>query len=224
MKTFLVLLLMAGAALPQAKSSAAGKKPQSGEVIDFTPAKRAVSPGPFGFEAGMTKDQITSTLGARNIKRTNPALGIVSFSTAPAPHPDFNEYTLRFDDAGKLIQIIAFTAPISTNDSGEQLKDKFAEILKALHKKYGDALDVDRLNDGSIWNEENDWMMGLLKKDRKLESLWSSQETKLPNKLTGIMLEAEALNRSAGVITLTYEFDGFSQWADKQQNKRDSTF
>lgn len=200
---------------PDATKSKEITKPTESEVIDLTPAKKPTMPGPFGFEAGMTKDQVIAKLGSKNIKRTSGD-DIVSFSTAPIPHPDFNDYALRFAEDGRLIQIIAFTSPISSNDSGEQVKEKFAEISRALHAKYGEGLDVDRLNPGSIWHDPNDWMMGLLKKDRYLESLWASPDQKLPHHLTGIMLQAEALTRSAAVITLTYQFEGFAKWADKQ--------
>jgi hypothetical protein len=214
------------AAKPNAvKSKQVAKAPApEPEVVDFTPAKKPASPGPFGFEAGMTKDQVIAKLGPSSVKKVGQ-YGVVSFSTAPIPHPDFTDYHLRFDDDGKLIQIIAFTDPISSNDRGDQVKDKYEEISKALHAKYGLALDVDMLNDGSMWHEPQYWMMGLLKKDRKLESLWgASDHDKLPHGLAGIMLEAEALNSSTAVITLTYEFQGFAQWADKKKSTRDSAF
>jgi hypothetical protein len=211
------------ASKPDATKSKQAAKSAEPEVIDLTPVKKPTTPGPFGFEAGMTKEQIIAKLGSKNVKRTSGD-DIVSFTTAPIPHPDFNEYALRFAEDGRLIQIIAFTGPISSNDSGDQVKEKFAEISKALHTKYGEAFDVDRLTPGSIWHDPNDWMMGLLKKDRNLESLWATPDQKLPHQLTGIMLEAEALTRSAAVITLTYQFEGFAKWADKQQNKKDSAF
>lgn len=212
-----ILVFLMALTIPAVGQQAVEATPQPSKMAHQT------SGGVFGFQAGMTKDSLIARLGSKAIVRTL-ADDMIVFSSAPIPHPAFKEYGVRFSPKDGLVQVMAFSPPIETNESGEQLKSKFAEISDALTAKYGNGLKVDRLNHGSIWNEPNDWMMGLVKKDRTLETIWTGDKDKLPNRLTGVMVEVKALSSGSGLILLRYDFEGFAAYAQAKRQKRDSAF
>lgn len=201
------------------------------QVVEIKPTQNKVartnSVGAFGFEAGMTRVQLIARLGKNAVQRTIGDDSVV-FNTAPYPHPAFKDYVVMFSPQAGAVQIIAFTPVIETNDSGEQLKTKFDQIADALQDKYGDGFRIDMLNNGSIWHEPNDWMMGLLKQDRNLTVTWPGpgwpSDRKLPNRLTGILLQAQANDRNHGIIALGYEFEGFSSYAKNKRKQQDASF
>ena len=60
--------------------------------------------------------------------------------------------------------------------------DKLEEMKDKLAKKYGQPEEYDFLLTGSIWNEPNDWMNGIINGERSLIASWeSSSNQTLPN-------------------------------------------
>lgn len=64
-------------------------------------------------------------------------------------------------------------------------------------------------------------MMGLLKEERVLLSYW---EKGLPNHIHLIALETKALSNEKGYVVLSYEFDGWDEYADELKKKQDTVF
>ncbi len=174
--------------------------------------------GPFGFEPGVTKDQIIALLGKSTIKMSQGDSYILS--TAPKPHPDFEEYLLVISPSKGLLKVAAYSKDIETSTYGDRLKQTFEEIHAALTAKYGRSRKLDFLREGSIWNEEQDWMMGLLKEERVLSAYWTVGK----DNVQVIALSARASSRSTGTIRLAYEFTGFTEWADAHKAKDASLF
>lgn len=198
------------------------KTPQREQVVDPTPRK-PVSEGPFGFEPGMKKKDVIAKLGVKSVIKTEG--DIVFFNTAPKPHPDFEEYMAIFSPTSGLVKLFAIGKTIDTNTSGDQVKQKFADIKSALNLRYGKSNDIDHLKAGSIWKEDGEWMMSVLKKDRNLESYWFDKPLSyLPNGIKAIKLEATALKLDSGFVSLTYEFSGFDAYADSAKAKQNSAF
>ena len=54
--------------------------------------------------------------------------------------------------------------------------------------------------------------MGLAKNERSLVSFWSFNHS--PNHITKMELEANALSSDARYVVLSYEFEGFEEYAD----------
>jgi hypothetical protein len=65
-------------------------------------------------------------------------------------------------------------------------------------------------------------MTGLLKKERTLEVYWEFKPPK--QHLTLVDLEVMALSRETGYLGLTYEFEGWEQYADERQAKKSDVF
>jgi hypothetical protein len=168
----------------------------------------------------MTKEQIVAILGSKALTRVDG--DAYTFSTAPTPHPEFEEYMCLISPEKGLLKVFASTRNIETNDFGEALKDKFERIQAGISKVYGRGDSFDHLQEGSIWNEPRDWMMGLLKHERTLATYWKLNTPQ--DHITIIVLEATALSREKGYLSLAYEFEGWEQYVDRKKEKQDKVF
>jgi|SRR5208283_134027 len=127
--------------------------------------------GPFGFEPGMSKDRVINLVGRAAVeKETEDSL---TLTMAPKPHPIVEKYILLFSPQNGLLKVVAVSKDIETSVYGEELKRKFTEIRDSMTDTYGQPTrNFDFLKGGSIWNEDQDWMMGLAKKERVLDTYW----------------------------------------------------
>lgn len=202
--TALAILLCSTALMPQDKSPGA-----------------PVKSGPFGFEKGMTLDQITAAIGTKAIvKRDEP---LVTVSTAPKPHSMFTSYVLIISPNDGLLKIMATSVDIATGVHGREVHTEFSKINGALREIYGAPTEgFDSLLPNSLWKGPQYWMMGLLKRDRKLVSFWNLNNDE--TKLSGISLEARGRSLESGYLLLIYEFDGFSKFSDAEKKKKNAVF
>lgn len=159
-------------------------------------------------------------LGKEALKRSNGNRYV--FSSAPKPHELFEEYILLIPPDRGLIKIIAVSQTIRTSVFGDEIRSKFSDIEAAVNKAYGEGQRFDFLRSGSIWNEPQDWMMGLLKEERSLETFWTLEKS--AHHVTAISLTARALSREAGFISLAYEFEGFADYVEEMKKKKESVF
>ena len=178
-------------------------------------------PGPFGFECGMTKEQVIALVGKDAAKATGQ--DVLELSTAPRPHPAFDSYMLIFSPEKGLLKIQAYGAPIATNGFGEEVHRAFIEIRDAVSKTYGEPKTIDYLRSGSIWKEPEDWMMGLLKKERVLLSVWDMGSAG-PNHIEMVTLEADGRSTEKAWLSLGYHFEGFPAYVDSKKAKAATAF
>ena len=172
--------------------------------------------GPFGFQYGMTKGQVSALIGAKNVKQSSNDL-VVEVLTAPKPHPAFESYFLIFSDKG-LVKILASGKNI-TDNYGDDTKRQVNTIKEAISEKYGTANVIDYLRYGSIWKEPNEWTMGVYKKERTLMTYWNLRSAPV-NHITFISLDVAAVNSGTTYLQLTYEFEGFEEYIDKVKDKQ----
>jgi hypothetical protein len=126
----------------------------------------------------------------------------------PLPHSDFESYILHVTPRQGLCKINAVGEDVDTSVYGVELRRAFDEIVAALNAKYGEGDRLDKLAPQSIWNEANEWMMALKKKERILMAIWpkDSGGAALPDNVKTIGLEALALSTDKGYLRLVYEF------------------
>jgi hypothetical protein len=167
--------------------------------------------GPFGFEYGMTKEQVIAAVGQSAVKKaTSDSLEV---TTAPKPHPAFESYVLVISPTRGLVKLVAIGNTIRTNGFGSEVQEAFTETQVLVVKNYGSPEKAyDFVRSGSIWHEREDWMMGLAKKERVLASFWDFVNS--PTHITSMKLEAKALSSDAGFLALAYEFEGFEEYVD----------
>lgn len=96
---------------------------------------------------------------------------------------------------------------------------------KRLAAQYGKYKRFDWLPSGSIWKEPEDFMMGLLKKDRILNTYWTKKEgSTLKDDLSEIGLQTFALSQDKGFLVLRYSFNNFSECKKENENDQDKAF
>jgi hypothetical protein len=171
---------------------------------------------PFGFEYGMSKEQIIKLLGSESLVKVEG--DTYQFSKAPKPNDAFEFYVLTISPEKGLLKVAAVSKDIDTSVYGDDLARHFAEINRDLSKTYGEAKEFDFLKAGSIWSEDRQWMMALLSGERELASAW---EFLIPtDHITVMLLQAKALSPERGYLSVSYEFEGFEQYIEADKEKK----
>ncbi len=173
--------------------------------------------GPFGLSQGMTKAEVE----AFGVTLTESSLHYYSASKLPKPHRNFEDYQLLIDPDTGLAKIHTVGVTLSSNSYGDAIKTRFRDIEEALTKKYGKGQKFDFLRYDSIWDEPNDWMMGLSLKERTLVHFWDED---LPDGLQTIMLEAKGLSSRSGYVNLGYEFTNSDAAVDRIREAENEGF
>jgi hypothetical protein len=168
----------------------------------------AFAAGPFGFEYGMTKEQVTEAVGQSAVEMI--ASDTFQVTTAPKPYEEFDYYILVISPTRGLLNIAAVGKHIQTTVFGDEIREAFYGVESTVNKRYGDPFQVDDfVRSGSIWTASEDWMMGLVKQERRLFSIWTRVNT---NHITTIALSACADSTDAGYFILVYSFEGFREY------------
>jgi len=120
--------------------------------------------------------------------------------SVPKPHPSFERYLVQIDPEKGVHLIKAVGKSIATNGFGTSLKTEFNIIEKQLTSVYGKGEKTDWLIPTSIWDEPEDWYMGLRKQERFLFTIWEQPSPTLLR----IGVVANAFSYSAGRIIIEY--------------------
>lgn len=195
-----------GLALPTAAQAETKAEPASSAPSSPPPQLPPAGEGPFGLQAGLTTEQLETALGGQltPIEGTTHLFGA---PRVPRPHTAFESYALLVAPESGLCQIRAIGVDIPTSRHGLQLKSAFDDMAAALSDVYGSPERIDRLLPGSIWNEPEDWTMGLVKRERFLRAQWSSSSgASLKNELESVTLAAQASSSDTGYLLLQYTF------------------
>jgi hypothetical protein len=178
----------------------------------------AEAAGPFGFEKGMTRSQVTALIGASHVDASDSSHpDMLTTDTAPSPYPAFEAYILIFSPTEGLLKVAAVGKDIEDDAFGTVTTMKFHELVEALAHTYGPATKVyDFLRSGSIWTEPRDWMSGVHHNDRTLRAFW---DTNTSSHVMSITLDTAAVDRSTGHLRLSYEFAGFEAYVDQRKAK-----
>jgi hypothetical protein len=177
--------------------------------------------GPFGFNYGMTKDQVIAIVGKDSVLKDQGYF--LRVATAPEPDNAYEAYLLIISPKQGLLKIIATGKTIKSSEFGTEFLVGFKGMRDSVAAQYG-APDHDYsfVEPGSTFVKPSDWMEGLLKRQRKLASVWefdpsqnkSHGETLAKKEhLVSIMLESKGLSKDSGWVEATYEFKGFEAFA-----------
>lgn len=173
-----------------------------------------VKAGPFGLEAGMTKEQIIKTVGESAVKASEGDALVLT--NVPEAHPDFEAYALVISPENGLMKMLAMGKSINTDARGSELKSAYNSVKAALTNTYGKPNhELDILSNGSIWIYPDDWMAALFKAERVLASSW--MDIPLPDKIRFIRLDAAAKSKTVGYLNLTYEFEGLEAYVKAKE-------
>ncbi len=156
--------------------------------------------GPFGLHMGMSVKKIGG-------KPEKIAPGKYKLVKVPKPHSAFEMYVVKIAPKGGLCWIKAIGKDISTSSYGFELKSAFNKMKGKLEKSYGKHETTDLLMPKSIWNEPNEFMTAMIKKERFLMAIWNrAKGSKLPHNLEEIGLIALPGGREKGYLAIEYSF------------------
>ena len=160
----------------------------------------AANAGPFGLEMGQSLTQIDN-----DAKQAAP--NVYTTSEVPKPHSAFELYALKIGKKNGLCWVKAIGKDIGTSAYGIELKSEFNDMKSKLEKAYGKHETTDVLLPGSIWDEPDDFMMAMIKKERFLMAVWDREQgSSLKDNLESIALIASPGGRDEGYLSLEYSF------------------
>ena len=195
-----------------------GAPPKEGE--EETPRPRT---GPFGLPMGASSDELERIIGSELVSiDMTPKKYFFALQRVPKPHSRFSTYSAQVLPRSGLCEIRAYTDVITTSRHGTHLKDQWYSVARAVSGNYGEYMrtDYDRLLEGSMWNEPEDWMMGLVKKERHLHAVWVLADgTEIRNDVEKIVLVAyaSASQTDEGRLMLQYSFLNIDDCSDELQ-------
>jgi hypothetical protein len=159
--------------------------------------------GPFGTEMGMSKEEL-------GIKGTNEEISTFKWKLASLPKTSklIDFYVVTVTPKNGLCAIRAVGKDVTTSAYGTQLRSAFEKINKSLQKKYSKGESYDFLNAGSIWDDERDFMMGMLKKERHLAYSYKEENgSTMVENVSSVFLAAGALSKQKGYVAINYSFE-----------------
>ena len=175
--------------------------------------------GVFGMHKGMSLDEVKALDFGDMIKV--PKQPDFYFVKDPSNLP--SDWLLVCISPQEGLLKIAMRWEIQTNRYGDKLKNKFSELLSILTDKYGTGKKKDLLKSGSIWDEQEDWMMGLKQEERVL--MWMQDDfDKNSWMLETIGLSADASSMQEGTLSLSYEFQGWTDYINKKKAQQAEGF
>lgn len=134
-------------------------------------------------------------------------------TTVPKPHPEFEAYILQYVKGVGICQVSAIGKTVRNNSYGFATKNRVDAIAKQLKQKYGiESEKLDFLSPYSIWDEPDEWMMGVLKNERGYIYSWDTDKGFKPvGEVAGIFMGALAAASDAGYVQLEFVFKRESQ-------------
>lgn len=170
--------------------------------------------GPFGIAFGTPLSKLNATQD-----------GEVYNVVPPKPHPAFEGYMVRATPEHGVYWIKAYTDIVYTPVYGDGLRRKTDEIADQIESVYGTCTQkFDFLRSGSIWDEPEDWMAGLNKKERYYLYSWDAEKAPalIPRKIESLQVAAMALANDKGVVLIEYTGTSYDaavkSIAEKQKN------
>jgi hypothetical protein len=181
--------------------------------------------GPFGFDYGMTKDQVIAIVGSKNVIKNKDFL--LQVAAAPKPDDNFEVYLLLISPEKGLLKIIATGKTLETSGDGTELRVYFGAMRDVLARKYGPPTKShDFLQPDSKLDAPGAFTESLRLKQRVLACNWDVTAEKRKSvgaeadHIIGVILQAKGLRRTAAWLELTYEFEGFSAFYEQEVNKK----
>ena len=105
------------------------------------------------------------------------------------------------------------------------MRSHYENIRDALVQRYGPGKEFDYVRTGSLWDEPRDFMMGLLRGDRKLQTFWiRDTQPDLPDNVSAIAVQANAANSHEAYINVSYEFSNFERCKAELERSQNSVF
>ena len=121
-------------------------------------------PGRLGLNYGETRSEVIAAVGASHVKPGHIKEALI-LDTAPKPHPNFESYGSDLLANQRADQDHCSWQRTSTRTQlAIRARTSFTAWMQPLTVIYGPPVTVDSLAPGSIWKDEGDWTMAVIKK------------------------------------------------------------
>jgi hypothetical protein len=182
----------------------------------------ALAQEPFGFDKGMTREQIIEIVGKNAIAKDKNDLpnNRLTLTTAPKAHPAFKSYVLYISPTEGLLRVVAVGNPVTTDTYGSELQKAYADVVSGISNKYGAPNGSDGNQIPHLVTNADQWMMPPYDKDRNSASLWRSPAPHIAT----MEVCARVTGRNTGYIRVVVEFVGWDQFVGERKAQLDTAF
>jgi len=156
--------------------------------------------GPFGFDIGKN---LSDYSGVDFSKQEKKSWYIAK--NVPTPNKLMDMYVLRTTDSSGICFIKGISNTIKTSKYGTELNSQYENVRGAIKKKYQAEYKEKKTNflqSGSLWDDSQYYMMGLLKKDRYKYSEFTAKDS--TSQIQSIFIVQSALSTESGYISIEY--------------------
>lgn len=163
-------------------------------AVSLTVSAQDKAPALFGVDHGVKHtDSIFSDFNEVSIDE--PGVIALAGRNPPKPHSAFRNYYFKFHPEKGVCWGQAQSEAFDSDRYGSSVRSAMDKVHSQLSARYGDGDKTDRLAYGSIWDDRDDWAMGVQKNERFYFYMWENLD--LGNNITQIAL----LARSRGFDT-----------------------
>lgn len=171
-------------------------------------SKSGKGKGPFGFDIGMTYNEVKEACGGNEPEHIADDRYYVKPKKS---HPLFETYIVWISEEVGLYYIKGISRDIATSDYGTEAKGQFKKLLSPLEKKYGAFRLTDTVEDDYYWKDDKYWMQALNDGARTYIAGWSvnNENYKDFDGLYRIIIGINAATYSEAYIFIEYEFQNY---------------
>jgi len=173
--------------------------------------------GPFGIEFGTPPSSLNATLEG----------DIYMLNSVPKPHPYFKIYIVKATQSQGVYWIKGIGSTVHTSIYGEGIRFKEDELASQVASVYGqNYIKYDFLRSGSIWNEPEDWMIGLFKEERVYAYSWDSDNTDpfVSRKVLSVFIGSISLDKNSGAIFIEFSGTNYDTAKSDVRENQSSSF
>ena len=156
--------------------------------------------GPFGFDIGNKLSDYPNV----EFTKTDKASWYIA-ENVPTPNKLMTVYAVRATENSGICFIKAMSKTIKTSKYGTELNTQYENVRKSLANKYKFDFREEKTNflmSGSLWDDPQYYMMGLLKEERFKFSKFVAKDS--ANKIQSIFLGQNAESTESGYLALEY--------------------
>lgn len=169
--------------------------------------------GPFGTEMGDAQEKFQGLVPIPTSKMPGK---IYAVPNLPKKHSTFSTYVLSFGNNG-LAGVFGVSENFTNDGYGIKIKNEYEKIKSQLTEKYGQPQIYEELNSGSIWDNDNEFVISLLKNERAHSCEWNKN---LSDNVSLIRLKILAISSDTTQLAIFYKYKNYDD-IEKQQNEKE---
>jgi hypothetical protein len=172
----------------------------------------------FGFEAGMSREQIVLLVGSGSVDTKNSKGDTLWLNAAPRPSTAVAKYVLVISPSRGLVKLITTSDALQADSEGSKLRVAFDTAASALSKEYGTP--TQQIDSCTEWPGICERLLAslLLAGERRLANHWNLEEP--IDSVYTVHVEAIGKDIASGWVVTLYELNGFHQYENEKASKR----